>query len=495
MKKILFFLITALHLSNLFAQKTFEWTPLAKDAYQKTIQTRFVEAEQLIRQLKQEEPDNYIVYHIENYIDFFKIFMDEDAEEFKKLKKNKDFRLEKIEEEGDKNSPYYLFLQADIRLQWAFARLKFEEYTTAFFEVNKAFKLLKKNIEKFPDFLPNQKDIGILHAMVGTIPGNYKWGVKLLTSMEGTINQGQKELERVIQYAQGHPFIYDEEVTIFYAYLLLHLGNDSKKSWQTLQSDKLDHHHNPMLVFVKANVAMRTGRNEKAIELLENRPAGRKYHPFPYLNYMLGTALLQKLDGHADIFLKTYLATFKGKNFLKDTWRKLAWHALIFRNKVAYRNNIQNCITEGYNVVGADKSALKEAQSNEIPDVRLLKARLLFDGGYYQRAYKELTDQQLSELASEKTKLEYEYRLGRILHKMKKYDEALLHYQETIDNGSDLPWYFACRAALETGHIYEKLHNFAKAKTYYELCIDIDPEEYKTGLHQQAKTGLERIGE
>jgi len=118
----------------------FEMTPLIEKAYEKVINLRFQEAEALLEQIKQAESDNLLVYHIENYIDFFKVFIGENKAEFKRLEKNKTKRLNAIKK-GDKNSPYYYYTQAEIKLQWALARVKFEEYFNAFNEVSSAYDL------------------------------------------------------------------------------------------------------------------------------------------------------------------------------------------------------------------------------------------------------------------------------------------------------------------------------------------------------------------
>ena len=126
------------------------------------MQLRLDEARQLIAQVRQDEPNNYVVYFLENYIDFFTIFIGESSEDFKKLKSNKDKRLEMIEK-TDRNSPYYLYCKAEINLQWALVRLKFEEYTKAFFEVKSAYADLQDNVVKFPKFAANKKSLGVLH--------------------------------------------------------------------------------------------------------------------------------------------------------------------------------------------------------------------------------------------------------------------------------------------------------------------------------------------
>ena len=161
MKKLYFTLLFAF----LFFQKThaerFEFTPTAKLAYDKVMTLEFQEARNLIYQVKRDDPENMIIYLVENYIDFFSVFINENKQEFKQLERNKDFRI-KMVRKGPKDSPYYNYTQAEIKLQWALARLKFEEFFTAFNEVSSAYKLLKRNQKKYPNFMANKKSLGIL---------------------------------------------------------------------------------------------------------------------------------------------------------------------------------------------------------------------------------------------------------------------------------------------------------------------------------------------
>lgn len=470
----------------------FDYTPEAERIYEKILSLRFREATVLIEQLKKDDPSNLVVYHLEDYIDFFTVYINENKAEFERLEKNRDIRLNAIRK-GNPDSPYYLYLQADIRLHWALARLKFDGYATAFFEVNKAYKLLVENEKKFPDFIANKKDLGILHALVGTIPDNYRWAIEMFSSLQGTVEQGQKELRQVMQYAQKNDFIFEKETYIIYSYVMLFLGNDEDEAWQVINNSKLDPQVSPMAAFVLANVAMRTGRNDRAIQILESRPDSRSFHPFPYLDFMLGQAKLQRLDKDAHIYLKNYLTNFKGENFIKETYRRLAWHSLVHGDTPSYKKYMQKVLTEGVAFTGGDESALKEAQTGEIPHVGLLKARLLFDGGYYDKAYATLKQQSVTSLGSSKNQLEYYYRYGRVSHEMKKYTEAIQYYQKAIKIGRNEPWYYACRAALEMGTIYEVQQNYDKAKESYRECLTIKPSEHKTVLHQQAKTGLARL--
>jgi hypothetical protein len=478
--------------TQIFAKNNFEFTPKVKKAYDCALSLRFAEARSTILQIKLEDPENLIVYYIENYIDFFTVFINEDKEEFKALEKNKDYRLSKIKK-GNKDSPYYLYVQAEIRLQWALARTKFEEYFTAFTEVKTAYKQLTKNQKLFPDFIANKKSLGMLHALVGTVPDSYKWGVKLLGGMDGTIEQGQREIKEIIDYASRHEFIFETETQVMYAFLMLHLKNQDEAAWDIINSGKLNCNDNPLACFVLANVAMRTGKNDEAISILQNRPTGSQFIPFHYLDFMLGLAKLYRQDADADFYIQRFVTNFKGRNYIKEAYQKLAWFDLLNNNKSGYYLNIALCRSKGEKSIEADKTALKEAKLGELPDKTLLKARLLFDGGYYQRAYNILKNKPEGSFYKKKFKLEYNYRLGRITHKLKRLGEAVIYYQKTIDDGREESYFFACNAALQIGHIYEELFQSKKAKEYYNLCLSLKPDEYRNGLHQKAKAGLNRL--
>ncbi len=473
-------------------QGRYEYTSDATEAYDLVMSLRFNEARTKINFVKQNDPNNLIVHYIENYLDFFTCYINEDKAEFDRLEKNKDYRI-KLIKEGDSTSPYHLYLQASIRLHWALARLKFSEYITSFREVNKAFKLLKQNEKKFPNFMPNKKDLGILHAMVGTIPDNYKWGVELLTSLTGTIDQGKAEIKEVLDYSDNNYFIYEHETRVLYAYLMMHLDNDGDNAWNLLRTSKFDPTENPLAAFTMANVAMRTGRNDEAIDILLKRPQGKKYHPFPYLDFMLGNAKMRRLDADSDKYFLKYLKEFKGIHFIKESYQRLSWNALINDDLSLFYKYNQKIKSEGNSVTGGDKNALLDAKVPVIHHVALLKARLLFDGGYYQKGYDILKSLSSDDFKDRRSKLEFTYRLGRILHKLKKYHSAISFYEKTIENGADEPWYFACNSALQIGLLFEELKSYDQAKAYFQKCTTISPDEHKTGLHQQAKAGLSRI--
>ena len=151
------------------------------------------------------------------------------------------------------------------------------------------------------------------------------------------------------------------------------------------------------------------------------------------------------------------------------------------------------CQIRGNTLVDSDKSALKEAKQDAMPHPTLLKARLLFDGGYYERARNILNEKPANTFEEARHRLEFPYRLGRINHALKNYADAISNYSYTITTGVDEPYFFACNAALQCGIIYEEFGEYEKARHYYSLCTSMSPTDYKTSLHQKAEAGLNRI--
>ena len=478
---------------------SFDFNANCKSAYEKIISLRFDEGVALLKTEKTTNPSNVIPYYIENYLDFLKIFISEDANLFNTLKSNKDIRIDKIKD-AEEDSPYYNYCIAEINLQWAFSRIKFKEYFTAVGEINKAYKLLEENEKKYPDFIPNLKGLGLLHVIIGTIPDDFKWTTALI-GVTGTIKQGVSELSDVLSYSMNNPeYSYLKTESIFML-TFIQLNFQSNK----VQAIKLGKYLedtayvaltkcNPLLCYAAASIAFHTGANDKAIEILLARPKSSEYYPFYYLDYLTGVAKLNRLDFDCYKYFTSFLTNFKGQNYIKAAWQKLAWYYLINKNTAKYSEKMGYAITFGNTLVDEDNQALLEAKTKAIPNMRLLTARLLFDGGYYQQALDTLTNKKPDEFCiSTKDYLEYTYRMGRIYDDWGNYTSAIPFYEITITNGSAFTYYFAANSALQLGLIYENLKDTVKAKYYYELCSTMKNTEYKNSINQKAKAGLNRL--
>ena len=63
---------------------------------------------------------------------------------------------------------------------------------------------------------------------------------------------------------------------------------------------------------------------------------------------------------------------------------------------------------------------------------------------------------------------------------------------KVIEKGTNQPEYFAARAALQIGLIYEQKGNLSLAITFFNTCLEMKNHAFKNSLDQKAKTGIQR---
>ena len=169
------------------------------------------------------------------------------------------------------------------------------------------------------------------------------------------------------------------------------------------------------------------------------------------------------------------------------------WISLLKGDSADYGAFITKVKSNGATYVEKDKQALSEANAPK-PNLVLLKARLLFDGGYLSRSLELLSGYKMDDFKSAKDKTEYAYRMARLHDDLGKDATALSYYQNAINLGKGMKYYYAAKAAILSGAIYEKRKDFRKAKVYYNLAIDMKDHEYENGIENDAKQSLKRIG-
>lgn len=487
-KLLLLFLLISIH--SIHAQ-SFDFNENCRKAYNLIIALKLDEGTALLKAEEKKNPDNVIALYLQNYVDFLTVYTSDTRAQYELRKKNKDVRLSQLMA-ADPSSPYYLFTQAEVNLQWAALSIKFGEYMNAIFEIRTAYKALEENQNRFPYFIANKKSLGVLYALIGSVPDKYKWGVTLL-GMDGSVEKGINYLKETVEYGKKNDFTYHEETVTIYAFLLLHLQNDGETAWKVLLANGFPKKDNLMNVYTCAHIGVYGKYTDEAINVLTNLPSGTGFASFPFLNYLTGLAKLNKTDSDADSYFKKFVVEYKGENHVKSALQKIAWSYLLKRDTINYHHFMLKAEKAGGNTLDADKQALKEAQAKRIPNQYLLRARLLFDGGYYQKAADEMNKISEANFKTTEEQTEYFYRTARIYDEWDKKDSAIILYNKTIEKGKDLPRYFAANAAFESGKIYEARGVKEKAMDCYNRCLSFENHEYKNGLDQKAKAGINRI--
>ncbi len=470
---------------------TFDFNKNCEKAYHQIIGLRIKNGSDIIAAEKKLNPNNPVVYYLEHEKDFMLFFIEEKESDFNHMIKEFDNRFSKVEN-ADVHAPLRRYLMAQMQLEVAISKGKLGQFMTAFFYVRRGYNLLLENQKEFPNYTPNLIGLGLFHALIGTVPQKYMWGVNMM-GFYGNLEQGMGELLKVQEYAQKTPLYCQEELDFIYVYGLLYMMNDKKGAWDKAKVMVNAHSDNLLYTFLGATVAFASNYNDDALKLLQNRPKGPEYMRFSYLDYMYGLAKLRRLDKDAAFYFEKFLLDRDRRNFVKDAYQKLAWCHLLNGNMEGYHKALADCAVRGNAVVDADKQAQRELESKDIPNLTLLRARLLCDGGYYEKAIGELNGKKMDDFSQLKEKVEFVYRAGRIYHEWGYPDKAIPYYNLATKYGANLPQWYEASAAVNLGLIYEQKGNKELAKKYFQECIDSKNTDFKNGLEQKARSGLERL--
>lgn len=486
------FSLLFLFIFTLFSAKaSFIFDASATAAYKAIFELRLNDARKYIADGKSKNPENGIPILLDNYVDYMYLLTSDNKTEYERLKGRKDGRIDALED-NDKDSPYYLFSQAEVYLQWGLVKAKFGDYTASTMDLKRAQGLLKRNQEKFRDFLPNRKGLALIEVVFGAIPSNLR-GIADFLGLKGNISSGVRQMEAFKSQIAGTSYDFYSDEAIF---LLCFMDIDilhNRDNYTRLNAFLNDMDEKSLLrTYLKGYVAFKTGHNDAAISALQGIPKSALYTPLPAAQYLLGSAKLCRMDTDAHVYLTNYLKEYKGMNYIKDTYLKLAYHYLLKGDLLGYNNYLKLVKTKGYTTDEKDKQALKEANDLR-PDTQLLRARFYFDGGYYAKALAQIKDKEAQDLKNLRDKIELYYRLGRIYDRMDMFNEAIANYQKTIDIGKNETYYSAANAALFSGMLYEQRKDKTKAAYFYNLALKMRNHEYQNSIDTQAKEGLQRL--
>ena len=74
-------------------QKHYDFNNNCRQAYQSIIQLRLEEGSRILEAEKKRDPNNLIPFFLDNYIDFFQLFFNEDAAQYAAWRARRDQRL------------------------------------------------------------------------------------------------------------------------------------------------------------------------------------------------------------------------------------------------------------------------------------------------------------------------------------------------------------------------------------------------------------------
>ncbi len=448
-------------------------------------------AEQLLAAEKSSDPKNTLVVLLENYIDFYSLILYDNPTAFEKRETKAAARFSRLE--ADKSaSPWKGYAYAEMQLQWTLMHAAQKNYVSAIRAMNKAKNAAADNEKNYPAFILNAKTRGLLDAVFGSVPDNYKWMTDL-AGFKGDQETGLKQYQALLGKINSGPYVcFSIEVRLILAYMFMHIREDKNTAWSMINHPANSPETNLLTCFFIGNVSRQLGNNDLGIQTLLNRPMGKTYLKLPYFEYQLGCLFVYKGDGRAVTYLNRYLQQQEIEDFKKDAAMRLSWYYLLENNAEKFHYYQKQVAIIGREHNDKDKQAVKEVKRNAAYQPQLLEARIRYDGGYFAIAHDLLSGLDPGKLSAE-DRLEYYYRQGRVLHDWGKVFEALSPYTECVKLGSNDGNYLPANACLQLGSIYEGRKDVTRARFYYQKCLSYDKHPFTSGMHIRAKAGLKRL--
>ncbi len=473
------------------AEYVYEFNSTCQQAYMEITKLKLANGQALINKAKQQNPNNLIPLALENYVDFYTLFFNEDPVQYKRYKKNVSARIDKLKE-GPESSPFHQYYLSMAYLLKAGVQMKFGEKWNAGWDFKRGYNYIKSNKKDFPTFAPNDLLYGPMQAIVGTIPSGYKW-VANLFGMKGSVKTGMKLINNFTESSDPWARLFFNEAAFLNCYLKFYIENDKDGVFEFIQRKKLDVVNNHLFSYMAANLGIHNKMSDYAERILLNMNRSAEYLQTNAFDYQMAMVQMNKLDlKDAAVYLERFVGQFKGKTFIKDAYLKLSWCYYLQGNKQAAEIARKKVLEKGSTDAEPDKKAQKDAKAGIYPNVVLLKARLLSDGGYHTQALAVLKGYTKESFNKTEEQLELLYRYGRIYDDLHKDTEAIQYYNQTIELGKERTEYYAARAALQAAQIYERQGKKSQAIAYYQKCLDMDDHEYKDSIDQRAKAGIQR---
>ncbi len=366
---------------------------------------------------------NGLNIYIQNLQSCVPILLNGEQKQYEKWVDEYEERVELLEDFPE-NSPYYLYTQAEVKLQGAITQFYFGDRFSSFWDFRSAYKLLQENKKKYPNFLPTYKSLGLLNILLGSVPEEYSWMMNTI-GLEGNIKKGIKQLKKV---STNQDVYCQKEAILFLNLVHFFVLKNEEQAITKIESLWKKDKDNLLIQFLLTTFHKKNGNNENAFLTLQYKNKNIKYFEFPYLNILHGEILLQRGNYQQAIpYFQNFITITKSKQYIKHVHYQLfiVYH-LLGQNDLG-KSELNLVLQEGTTLIDADKYALRFAQKNKIPNTQLIKVRLLTDGGYYQRALKELKTESIY---SEDDVLEFHYRKARIFHKLQQTQNAIVHYEK-----------------------------------------------------------------
>jgi TolA-binding protein len=463
------------------AEPEWKFDVATRKAYELALNLQF---DQVHAQLPQ--PQTAQEHYATALAEALELLINEDNEKFGEYEDRFEARLER---KTKPNNVDDLFLQAEIRMQWAFVYFKFGHEFDAALNLRQAYLTTQEIKKRHPKFLAINKTSSLLDIIIGSVPEKYDWILSLL-SIEGTIELGLGDLEKL--RISDHDFKLEADMlyALIQGFVLQHPEEGMKVIDQTIAK----YPENALVLFLGGSLAIKNSQSELALGMLNKLGSMQNTLPVYYADYLKGEVYLHRAEYlNAITSYRWFINHYKGQNNIKDANYKIGLSYWLNGNVNDAQSTFKIARTVGKELTEADKYASRSLAETELPHPLLTKARYFTDGGYYGHAQNILDSIGPEDLQTVRDEVELNYRKARLYHKMNNLADAKIYYGKTVELNGNSNWYFAPNACLQLGYIMIQENNKVAAEEYFERALSYKKHEYKNSIDTKAKTAMAQL--
>ncbi|RYU83208.1 tetratricopeptide repeat protein [Hymenobacter persicinus] len=460
-------------------------SPVCRQAYTELFKLRVESARALLQPELNAQPTGAAPLLVADCIDFTDLMIAQDAGRYEAVVAAQDRRLELLEKSAARGA-LRDYARAEIRLHQAAVQVAFQHEVQGAWSLRQAYQQMQATAQRYPDFLPARKTLGMLQFFIGSLPEGYRWFLKLL-GLPGSVEAGLQNLRAAAQ----RPNDFQSEAQVILALVQETYYKKPDAAVQLVTRLAAQQPDNLLFSYLVISLNKRQHHTAAALAAYRTRPAGAAYLPVPYLHHMAADLLLYQGQYAASRREnQQFLQQYRGIHYRKDAAFKLylaAWLAGDAPAADQYRRQIG---AAGRTELEEDKYA-QRFYDDQVPLNRLLtRARLQIDGGYYREALSTLRGFAAGPGTLLRDQLEDPYRRARAYQGLGRLDSARLFYSRTVALAGKAPYYFGPQAALQLGYLCQADGQPNLARVYFQKVLDSPRHEYKNSTDAKAKVAL-----
>lgn len=417
-----------------------------------------------------------------NLADVIELILLENTDRFNDLKDNQEKRLAALKNTTSTKAQIG-FVQAEIKLQWAFVNFKYGNEWNAFWGLRSAYNAAKENISNFPDFKANERTIGLLNIIFGNVPEKNKWLMNLF-GLKGEIFTGISQLEELMESTSE----FKDEAQLVLSMVNVYLLEDFDTALDLVSDEKFE--INPLNDYVKSLVYLKAHHSIKARYTLQ-----RSSRKLPIHDYFIAETFFQ--SGEYEIAINHYqkfIGSYKGVSYVKDAFLKISMAYGFLGDTASSKEFIMISKTRGSENSEVDKNAAKILNSLDLQNPIALRIRFAIDGGFYNTADSLINIIHQQTELSKYDQLELVYRKARLQHIKGNMAEAMGYYHEVIKNAELISeTYYAPNSFLQMGYLMRNQGDIERAKMYFNQVLSFQKHPYKSSIDSKANIALKRL--